>query len=189
MPKNQGRRKNYFIKKKFQANFFLKFAGLLVSEAALIGALFVYVSRGTLTAAYRGLDFTIEKTSSYFLGDLLVIVCIVGAAIGVMGVFIFMFLSHRIGGALYRFEKTLEDARNGNLSQRVRLRKTDELHDMNTQFNVFLETMDARMAEMKREVEKGIAAAHSMLGDGHSVKMMEHLKQIKTQLEYFKTSK
>ncbi|MFH1790443.1 MAG: hypothetical protein ABH885_00460, partial [Candidatus Omnitrophota bacterium] len=73
------KRKNYFVEKKFQASFFLKFALLLILESALIATMFIYVSRGTLTAAYCGSEFTIEKTCSYFMIDFIFMTLIVGA--------------------------------------------------------------------------------------------------------------
>lgn len=189
MTAQKSRRKNYFIKKKFQANFFGKFAWLLLTETMLICVLFMYISRGTLTAAYRGADFTIQRTGQYFFTDFVIIVLILGAVIAVMGILILMFLSHRIGGALYRFEQTMEEARGGNFAQRVRLRHTDELHDLNSRFNLFLETLDLRVADMKREADRGLAAAREAKGNEAAEKAAEALKNIQAALERFKTSR
>lgn len=182
------RRKNYFVKKKFQADFFLKFALLLALEAILIYALFMYVSRSTLTAAYRGMDFTIQRTNQYFLTDLTAIILIAGAAIAIMAAFIFMYLSHRIGGALYRFEITLEDAKDGNFAQRVKLRKNDELHDLNHRFNLFLETMDRRIADIKKETDKALAALKDAKQDNAKAAAEASLRSIQSSLERFKTT-
>ena len=46
-----------------------------------------------------------------------------------------LFFSHFIAGPLFRFEKTLEEMRNGNLAINVKLRKNDELKDVADAFN------------------------------------------------------
>jgi len=186
MTKDTHRRKNYVVKKKFQANFLLKFVGLLILEAVLIYTLFMYTSRGSLTAAYRGADFTIRTTQNFFLTDFFVIFLLVGAANGIIGLFVFMFLSHRVGGALYRFEKTLEGAKEGDFAQRVKLRKTDELHDLNFQMNLFLEAMDRRMTDLKREVNEGLVSIEQ--GKQDPGKAKEALQGIRASLKRFKTS-
>ena len=47
--KQPYRRRNYFIKKHFQTKFALRFAVLILVEAALIAALFFLIARGTVT--------------------------------------------------------------------------------------------------------------------------------------------
>jgi len=189
MGNSKSRRKNYFIKKKFQTNFFLKFTGLLLLEGILIYAFFTYVSRGTLTAAYRGMDFTIQTTGSYFFTDFIVIFLLASALIGVMAVFIFILLSHRIGGALYRFEKTLELAKSGDFAQRVKLRENDELHDLNHEMNMFLETMDRRVADLKLEIETSLSELNNIKNDEIKSGAINALKRVKASLEQFKTSR
>jgi len=186
---SKNKRKNYFIKKKFQTTFFARFAILLLLEGIFIAALFMYMSRGTLTASYHGTAFTLQKTNAFFMLDIIVIVLIVGAAITIAGIFVFIYLSHRIGGALYRFEKTLEEARNGNISQRVTLRKTDELMDLKNKFNLFLEEIDKRVSHSKNEVDQGLSLLRDMKGSDTVDNIKKTLNKIKTSLEHFKTSK
>ncbi|MCM8774858.1 MAG: methyl-accepting chemotaxis protein [Candidatus Omnitrophica bacterium] len=189
MAKPKSRRRNYFVKKKFQANFFLKFVGLLLLEGLMIYALFMYVSKGTLTAAYRGTEFTIQNTGSFFLTDFVVIVSLVGAAVAIMGVFVFMYLSHRIGGALYRFEKTLEAAKDGDFIQRVKLRRTDELHDLNHQMNLFLEAMDVRVGDLKRGITQALSIVKESGGDDRMKRIEDALKNLRSGLDQMRTSK
>lgn len=187
--KSKNRRRNYFVEKKFQTHFFIKFALLLVLESVLIAALFTYISKGTLTAAYRGTAFTIQKTSSYFFMDFIVIALIVGSSIGLAGGIVFMYLSHRIGGALYKFEKVLEDAERGNFAQRVSLRKTDELKELQNRLNSFLEVIDRYISRLKGDVEKGLTTVERYKDDRSLSKARETLKNIKSSLDNFKTSK
>jgi len=73
--------------------------------------------------------------------------------------------SHFIAGPIYRFEKTFEDMRGGNLSMIVKLRKRDEFQDTADILNYALsslrskikkerETLDASLDKAKAVVEK-----------------------------------
>lgn len=182
-----NRRKNYFIKKKFQAGFFAKFVILLLLEALLIAGLFMFVSRGTLTTAYRGAELTIQRTGAYFFLDFVLITTVVGVGIGIAGIFVFMYLTHRLGGPLYKFERVIEDAAGGDIAQRVILRDTDQLLDIKDQMNVFLEETDTRISQIKDDVEKALELVGKDAAGAGKVK--ELLEDIKSSLGHFKTSK
>ncbi|MFH1996531.1 MAG: hypothetical protein ABIJ27_05985 [Candidatus Omnitrophota bacterium] len=184
------RRKNYFIKKHFQAQFFVKFALLLFFEGLLITGIFLHISKGTLTTAYRGSEFTIQKTGVFFLNDLVLISVAVGAVVGLAAIIIFLYLSHRIGGPLYRFEKSVEGAKKGDLAQRISLRKTDQLPEMQDLMNSFLEEMDGRISRIKEHAQNALNAINDDGASGAArTKAKSALKEILTSLEYFKTSK
>jgi len=186
---NKSRRKNYFIKRRFQTNFFIHFIFLLVAEGAIISALFFYVSTGTITAAYKGSDFILDKTSTFFFSDFLVISCIVALAIVIAAVFVFIIITHRIAGALYRFEKTFEDVGKGDFSIRMNLRRTDELKDLKDKFNIFLEIIDRDLNEVKKDAEKVNAVAAKAKTAQDIQEVRDTLKKLDTSLGRFKTSK
>ncbi len=181
------RRRNYFIKKKFQSDFFIKFVALLLLEAVLIAALFMFIARGTLVTAYHGAELTIQKTGAYFLSYIF-IMFIVAVGIGIAGVFVFMFLTHRIGGPLYKIEKTIEEAQSGNIAQRVQLRNTDQLFGIRNSMNTFLAEMDDRISRIKADVEKGIDILGKDHDPGNVSKVKELLGNVKSSLDHFKTS-
>jgi len=183
------RRKNYYIKKRFQANFFVKFSLLMLLEAAAIAFLFMFISKGTLVTAYRGTELTIQKTGAFFFVSFLLISLVVGIAIGLIALVIFMYLSHRLGGPLYRFEQTVEKARRGDLAQRVQLRKTDQLYDIKERMNIFLEEMDNRISKIKKGAEKGLSLTGGNLSSDDTAKLKTILKDIVASLDFFKTSK
>lgn len=163
-------RKNYFIKKAYQTRFIIIFVALLVLEALLISALFLHMSGDTLTTGYSGSHFIIEKTSTFFVISFAIIIFVVAAAMGLAGILLFLFLSHRIAGPLFRFEKTLEEVSKGDLSQRINLRKTDQLKKLQDAFNKAMESLDNHAKEAKKSLEEA------------------HIDQAKDKLSFFKTS-
>ncbi|MCK4851522.1 MAG: methyl-accepting chemotaxis protein [Candidatus Omnitrophica bacterium] len=184
-----NRRRNYFIKKEFQASFFLKFAVLLFLEAVLIAALFMFISRGTLTTAYHGTELTIQKTGPYFFLNFILITSVVGVSMALAGALVFMYLSHRLGGPLYKFEKTIEEAAKGDITQRMHLRHTDQLLDLRDCFNAFLEGTDKRISRIKSDVAKSMELIEKNKTRAAADNVRELLKKIKSSLDHFKTSK
>jgi len=184
-----NKRRNYFVKKRFQTNFFVKFTVLLLLEAVLIGGLFMHVSRGTLTTSYDGSELTIQPTDAYFFVSFILICLIVGVAIGLTGKFVFLFLSHRVGGPIYRFERTVEEAKRGNIAQRVRLRKTDLLFELREEMNAFLGEMDIRISDIKGDIAKALQLLKTRNNEGDHVKLKRILEKIQSSLDHFRTSK
>jgi len=181
-------RKNYFIKKKFQLNFLLKFVILLLIESFLIAGLFMYVSNDTITTGYLNSTLRIEKTPDFFFVSLLLIVLIVVIGIGIAAMVIFLLLSHRIAGPLYRFEKTLKEAEGGDLTARIDLRKTDELTKLKESINSAFGSMDSRFGRIK----KGLFELEELLSkpdDPQAVsKARSKINMIKDEIGYFKVS-
>lgn len=180
-------RKNYFIKKGFQFNFALKFMLLILLEAALIAGLFMQISGNTLTTGYSDSILTIERTPSFFLWPLMLIILITAIGMGIAGMIVFILLSHRIAGPLYRFEKDLGDMGYGDLTKRISLRKTDQLTEIKEALNSLIGTFDERMArikaaltELKTLTDKGEA--------GNSAQIQNAVKKLKEEIDRFKVT-
>lgn len=166
-------RKNYFIKKSFQSKFIALFVLLLFVEALLIAGLFMYMSGETLTTGYSGTHFVIEKTSTFFVVSFTIIIFVVATAMTIAGISLFIFLSHRIAGPLYRFEETLKDICGGDLTVRINLRKNDQLKTLQSTFNEAVEKINSQIREVKSDLNEadGLAVARA-----------------KEKLSFFKTS-
>ncbi len=182
------RRKNYFIKKSFQAKFFVGFVALLVIEALLIAGLFMRISGQTLTTGYSGSRFVIDKTSSFFFVNFTVMCTIVGIAVGLAGMFVFIFLSHKIAGPLYRFESVLKDLAKGNLTTRINLRKSDQLEDIKNTFNAALESADERLTEVKKDLDEAHYLASQLGSDKEAKNLKDAIARAKERIEFFRTS-
>ena len=180
--KLSNKRRNYFIKKKFQIGFIYRFIALILLEAVLIAMLLMYVSKGTLTTAYYGTHLQIEKTAAFFLGRFIIIAAVVGIAIGLAGLLIFIYLSHRIAGPLFRFEKTINEISDGDLSFRVNLRKADQLKSLQGPVNNLLTNMDERIKQLKKDIDDGCGAISEKDAKGI-------FQKLKKTVDFFKTSK
>jgi len=182
----RSRRKNYFIKKRFQASFSVYFLALLLLEAFLIGALFFYISRGTVTTAYLHDGLRIESTGTYFFTGFILISLIVGVTVGLGALLVFIFLSHRLAGPLYRFEESLGRMAGGDLHYKVNLRKKDQFEELRKALNGLIVNMGGRIGEIKQDVSSILRLLEDK--DVDMGRLKKALEKLKDKLEFFKTS-
>lgn len=149
-----SRRRNHFIKKGFQLNFSVRFMALIIIEAVLLAGLLWYLSLNTLTTSYRGSQLVIENTPSFLFPTMLYPGIVIIGVVGVIGLIGLIFISHKIAGPLYRFEKSLKEISGGDLTHRVKLRKKDQLSDLTDTLNDFTSTIENQIMNMKMGVQE-----------------------------------
>jgi methyl-accepting chemotaxis protein len=141
------KRRVYLVKTRFQ----LKYTGLILifmfSVAALAGYT-VYCTgwllmgeklanvypQGRLAAIMRTINLTL-LLRVLFIAPLVAFVAII--------------LSHRIAGPLYRIEKYITGVAKGDFSERLTLRKRDELKDLASAINNMTEDLKSRVKRLK----------------------------------------
>jgi len=64
-------------------------------------------------------------------------------------------ISHSIAGPMYRFRKSAEAVRNGDLSVNFNVRKTDEMRETATSLEEMVESLRADVGKMKKLAEQG----------------------------------
>ena len=146
------RRKNYFIKKKFQAFFIVKFCLLVAIGSLLSGAIVYFMSKSTLTTTFEGSRLVIKNTGEYILPAVFLSSAIVIVAIGFVAILVTLFTSHKIAGPLYRIEKDIEAMVDGNLSKPISLRERDEIKPLAESLNQMRENLSKDIAAMKESL-------------------------------------
>ena len=181
-------RKNYFIKKDYQFSFSVKFIALLALEAVLIAVFFMCVSRDTLTTGYTDSILRIENTSRFFFVPMTLIILIAAVGIGIAGMVVFIMLSHRIAGPLYRFEKTLESISSGDLTGRISLRKADQLKDLKVSLNDLVASLDNRMTKTQKLLSELTALLAVKDEPGVAAKIARQVDLLNEEIGRFKVS-
>lgn len=151
MAEIKERRRNYFIKKRFQANFILKFCLLVITGAVASGAIIYLMSGSTVTTTFDNCRLTIKSTADFILPAVLLSGAIVIGFIGLATVAMTLFTSHRIAGPLYRLEKDLQEVTAGNLKKRFNLRRSDEIKALAESLNELTSSLDAKITEIKNK--------------------------------------
>jgi methyl-accepting chemotaxis protein len=191
------RRKKHFIKKGFQFSFSIKFVALIAAEAVLLAGLLWYLSLNTLTASYQGSQLSIENTSNFFFTSMLYPGLIVMGVVGIIGIIGLVFISHRIAGPLYRFEKSLTAIGEGDLTYRFNLRRQDQLSDLANTLNSFTSEFENKVAGMKLNIDEITATIreieHSLASGDNNIRLLIQklslsLNSLNDTVSRFKTS-
>lgn len=88
-----------------------------------------------------------------------------------------IFVSHKIAGPIYRFEKFCEAIQTGDLTTRIRLRKSDEMIQTAERFNVMTSELEIRI----RTVQEALEEMPQKAGQ-------ESLQKARDAIGHFKTS-
>lgn len=153
------RRSHTFVKKGYQAKFILKFCLLVALGGGISTGLLFFFSRGTLTTSFDQSRLVIENTSFAILPaavytNLITLILISMACIAVV-----LFISHKIAGPLYRFEKDLGEIEGGDLTRQIRLRKDDQLKEFAESLNHMTSCLRGKVEGIGREMELVLESA------------------------------
>lgn len=197
LEKRTWKRRNYFIKQDFQGRFILRFFLTILLSAVVFTIILSIFSAHTITITYRDSFLRIEKTPKALFYEIIrahgIYIFFIGAGISILS----LFLSHRIAGPLYRFEKSIEEVIKGNLSFRIRLRKKDEAKELAEAINRMIETLSSRLSQIRvisNEIEVSLLevkkANEQQTGTKESLnKALNALEELKKSLSYFKTDR
>ncbi|MDP3791672.1 MAG: HAMP domain-containing protein [Candidatus Omnitrophota bacterium] len=177
-----NRRRQYFVNKKFQAKFIVKFASLVIIATAVSGAIVYLMARSTVTTSFENSRLVIKSTADFILPSVLLSGAIVIVSLGLATIAVALITSHRIAGPLYRLEKDIKEISNGNLKIRFGLRKGDEMKSLANGLNVMVEALDHDIAGIKKisdDIESALNANNIELAKSKS-------KDLKKVAEKFK---
>lgn len=158
------KRRNFFIKKDFQGKLILGYF-LFVSAGCLFFIfLFSLFAADTLTISYTNNDLQLGQTPLMLLRKTLAahwVFIVVGAVFIVLGA---MLLTHRIAGPLFRFEKTLERMKQGDLTDTIFLRSKDEGKELAGKINDFNEGLSTKIRDLNTNSEGVQELLHQIRG-------------------------
>ncbi len=146
--KKSVRRKQYFIKKDYQFTFIMKFCLLVLIGAVLSSGLLFFFSQGTLTSSFEDSRLVIKQTSFAIMPMVIYTNLFSLAFITIATIAVVLFISHRIAGPMFRFEKDLKEIGEGNLMKNISLRKKDQFTDMANSFNTMTTGLRDRILEV-----------------------------------------
>ncbi len=177
---SQNRRRNYFIKKRFQANFIIKFCALVAIGSIISGTIIYLMSKAALTTTFENSRLAIKSTADYILPAVLLSSSVVIVFIGLAAIIITLFASHKIAGPLYRMEKDIQEVAAGNLKKRFNLRKSDELKALD-------KSLDDMTLAIRQDIDKAKRGIAELESTAQSEEAKEKLKKLKNIIAKFNT--
>jgi methyl-accepting chemotaxis protein len=143
------KRRITYIYKEYQRGFILKFCAVALGAICIASLLLFILSSGTMTATYRYHHLALQKTSEAILWPLLITNAIVLICFVLATVFVAKYVSHKIGGPLWKFGKNIEDIGQGNLQVEIQLRRDDQLQDLASQINQMTRNLREKVCEVE----------------------------------------
>ncbi|MFA5146600.1 MAG: methyl-accepting chemotaxis protein [Candidatus Omnitrophota bacterium] len=187
---HRNRRRNYFIKKRFQTSFIIKFCSLVVLGAVISGAIIYAMSKATVTTTFDDSRLTIKSTADFILPAVLLASAVVIIVIGLATIVMTLFTSHRIAGPLYRMEKDVGHVALGNFNKRFSLRHGDEIKPLAESLDAMVSMLRVEINTIKdlvRELNSDAAAIEKDDGVKLPPRFKKRLADLMTVIEKFKT--
>lgn len=188
------KRRNYFIEKKFQAKFILRFCLLVLFGGLLtVGVVYVLALQSTTVSIVNSRVLAMN-TAKFILPILVETVLIVTAGVLCATIVLTLLVSHKIAGPLYRFKKVMQSLEAGDFSADFRIRHLDQLQDLASTFN----SMIKKIREEQNKLKTNFVTLKEKLDHISESEILEHkrpalneLKRISRELDkiinYFKT--
>ena len=171
------KRRQYFIKKDYQVKFILKFCIIVLVGAIISTGLLFLFSHGTLTSSFDNSRLVIRNTSFAILPAVILTNIITLVLITLSSIVVIMFISHKIAGPMFRFEKDLIAIGKGNLVKKITLRTKDQFTEIATSMNNMTMDLNNKVLSIETEVEQLIESAKKQNAPDILIEELNHLHQ------------
>lgn len=175
--KSSYTRSHYFIKKDFQAKFILKFCLLLLAGVIVSTGLLFIFSRDTLTSSFQDSRLVIENTAIAILPNVVYTGLITLALLAIATIIVTLFISHRIAGPMFRFEKELKEIGEGDLTKKVSLRKKDQTQELADCINHMTASLRGKVIPIRTGLEHILKSARKQNASKDLIEELEKLHQ------------
>jgi len=153
------KRRNYFVKKDFQTTFILKFCLIVLIGAVTSSGLLLFLTRDTLTSSFYNSCLTITDTGTAILPDVVMTGIITLVLITLAAIAVTLFVSHKIGGPLFRLEKEVQEIAKGDLTRKVTFREKDQITPLADGLTGMAAKLNKKVLGIRTEVERLIESA------------------------------
>ena len=173
--KKPYKRNHYFIKKDFQTKFILKFCFLLLAGVIVSTGLLFLFSQDTLTSSFQNSKLVIEITAMAILPTIIYTSLITLALLAVATIIVALFVSHRIAGPMFRFEKELKEIGEGDLTKKVTLRKNDQAENLAECITEMTASLHEKVSLIRIGLERILESARKQNSSKELIEELESL--------------
>ena len=147
------RRHIVYIHKPFQRGFIIKFCLIALGAMLIASCILYFLSTDTMTATYRYHHLSLNETAEAILPAIITTNAIVLLGLVAATILVTLYVSHKIGGPLYRLGSCLEEIGRGNLGLRIGFRQRDQLKDLVPQVNQMTENLNEKVCQIQNIVD------------------------------------
>lgn len=191
------RRRNYLINKDFQFRYIGRMVFGILAMALVAGFTVYYTTWARIMDEFYNVPRIASQYAPLFasVNRTLVVVILVFLVITAV---LSIFISHTIAGPIYRFEKTLLNLMQGDLTQQIGLRKGDEFKNLAVMFNDMIAELRKGVSADRVLIEEVAKISQRLQSSGGKTgqlsveasqdlrKLLENLNQLQGNLQRFK---
>jgi len=182
------KRRNYFIDKKFQTGFIVKFCLIAAASSLLIGALIMYLAQDSTTVAIDNTQVTVKSTADFIMPIAIQTILIVIIFTSIAVVVLTMLISHKISGPLYRMTNEINAVAGGDLRRNFNTRSNDQLKALSKGLLEMCSALQGGFGEIKESYKKLKSSLNNKnLSPQDKEEIAGILAEIEKKLERFKT--
>jgi methyl-accepting chemotaxis protein len=148
------RRRIVYIHREYQRSFILKSCLVALAAMVIAGVLLYFLSRETITATYQFHHLALRTTAEAILRPLLITNAVVLVCFLFATIFMTIYVSHKVGGPLWHFGKSLKSIGEGDLQVQIRLRENDQLKEFADQINEMTQSLNGKAREVQDQVAR-----------------------------------
>lgn len=146
------KRRNYFIDRKFQSKFIIKFCSVVILGSFLITALVLFFSRNSTTTAIENTRVIVKRTADFILPLLIGVVLIVSVFSSIVVIILTLFTSHKIAGPLYRLTREIGAFSEGDFNRDFKIRNSDQLKELSQSLEKMRDLLRDRKLRIKENL-------------------------------------
>lgn len=148
------KRRNYFINKELQGKYIFNYFLLIAIGSIIFSIIFSFFSSNSLTIVYDDYHLQLGSTPGILLNKILSTQWLLIVVGGLATVIFTLFLTHRVAGPFFRFQKCLDFMMDRDLSDKIFLRQKDEGQKLAKQINSFNSMLSSDLDEIKKHTEQ-----------------------------------
>ena len=180
------KRRNYFIDKKFQSNFIIKFCLLVAAAGALIMVALYVLTKKATTVSFVNSRVIVQSTADFIFPVLIQTFIVATVLISLATIIFTLFISHRIAGPAFRFKKVLKSIAEGDFCGECRIRKNDSLHDVAVAINKVMENMRIALKETDTRISSLKETVKNMPDQASSNNLKKIISELEKTFRHFK---
>lgn len=148
------KRRKVFIKPSYQFKFILKFCLILLAGGIISTVSVLLLSRGTLTTAFEHGRLIVKPTASAIFPIVLLTNAVTLAIVTLIAIVTVLYVSHKIAGPMFRFEKDMGLVKNGDLTIQITLRKKDQFVALSQSLTEMVSNLREKVLSLESEILK-----------------------------------
>ncbi|MFC1855754.1 hypothetical protein ACFL2A_04370 [Thermodesulfobacteriota bacterium] len=145
--------RKYIVEHSFQIKFILKIVSFVVFATLITGVVTFFITDEALERSFYSIHYQIKNVWQVLLPSVVIISFVTTGIVAFFTTIVALVASHRVGGPIYRFKRSLKEVEEGDLTKITKLRERDDLQDFVGSINTMIESVRSKVADIDDKYE------------------------------------